>query len=283
MMITRAELRMVSLNFRRVSSNLLNSEYSTIEVNLVRFLNLIEATPFVKDIVENAVAGVEFDYNDCFVRDSGGYGRIIIPYDERCHIKAQIDYANALVSESEGVSLSKDLWFFQHGISTDKVRDFASDAFKSLIDYITDAISQEMIVMEENNRQQPMVMQHIEHNYGTANAQGSGSIHSQNSAGETSASLVEMIERLIPSLQNMEGIPAEMIDDVRDDLESAMEQVSSEAPKKNRLQKAINGIRKFISECLMKVAVTYTVNGITAADWTVVVDKLQEFQTLLLP
>lgn len=282
-MITKAELRMVSLNFRRVASNLLNSEYSTIEVNLVRFLNLIETTPFVKAIVENAVAGVEFDFNDCFVRDSGGYGRIIIPYDERCHIKAQIDYANALVSASEGVSLSKDLWCFQHGISTDKVRDFASDAFKTLIDYITDTISQEMIVMEENNRQQPMVMQHIEHNYGTANAQGSGSIHSQNSVGETSASLVEMIERLIPSLKNMEGIPAEMIDDVRDDLESAMEQVSSEAPKKSRLQKAINGIRKFISECLMKVAVTYAVNGITAADWTVVADKLQEFQTLLLP
>lgn len=283
MMITKAQLRTVSLNFRRISSNLLNSEYSTIEVNLVRFLNLIEVTPFIKEIIKNAVVGVEFDYNDCFVRDSGGHGRVIIPYDERCHIKAQIDYANALVSESDDISISKDLWCFQHGISTDKVRDFAADAFKALIDYITDAISQEMIIMEENNRQQPMVMQHIEHNYGTANAQGSGSIHSQNGVGETSASLVEMIERLIPTLQNMEGIPAEMIDDVRDDLESAVEQVSSESPKKNRLQKAINGIRKFISECLMKAAVTCTVNGITTADWTVVADKLQEFQTLLLP
>ena len=69
---------------------------------------------------------------------------------------------------------------------------------------------------------------------------------------------------------------------MRDDLESISEQVSSPTPKKNRLQKALAGIKKFFSDFSMKIAVGCAVNGVTSLDWTSIIEQVETFiQTIV--
>ena len=59
---------------------------------------------------------------------------------------------------------------------------------------------------------------------------------------------------ILPSLDLLSDVPQDEIDNVEDDLESVEEQLTSAAPKKKRLQKAVDGIKKFLSDFSMKVA-----------------------------
>ena len=48
-MISYRELREISLDFRRLSSNLLNATHETADVQLERFKQYIDTTPFVQE------------------------------------------------------------------------------------------------------------------------------------------------------------------------------------------------------------------------------------------
>ena len=155
------------------------------------------------------------------------------------------------------------------------VRRFFSDAFKPLIDYINDSISKEMILIRSDNNQVPAV--NINNNYGTTNIQGTGTINSANTVNLISNDINQLIEKILPSLEQMHDVPAEEKASVQDDLESIQEQIASVSPKKSRMQKALNGIKEFVKSFPMSLAVNVATTAIVNTDWTTLIQQIERF------
>lgn len=274
------EIRRLSLDFRRLSSNLLNSDDDNADVNLARFYDFINKTPFIADVLHNAMDGVEYDYKDCFQFEGSGWASIDIPQDESCHIKAMYDYMTYIVSTENVNVIGQALHF---NISSRKFKDLIQHlfdkAFKPMIDYINDQISAEMIIMDEERRENTgnTFVQNIQQNYGNANQQRSGTITTTITNNECPAELVQLLEKAIGSLSSMADVDADELENVKDDLESVQEQISSEQPKKNRLQKALAGIKNFAGQLPVSVAASVAANVITSADWAMMIQQIEAF------
>ena len=147
-----------------------------------------------------------------------------------------------------------------------------------MIDFINDAIFKEMILMEE---QKPLgVTQNIGTVYGTVNQQGGGTINSETTVFSGNldqiAEIEKKIEKILPHLDDIPDIPKDAAEDVKDDLESVKEQINAPAPKKKRLQKAIDGIKKFFGDFSPQVAAVLAAHAITATDWNAMIASVEK-------
>lgn len=93
--------------------------------------------------------------------------------------------------------------------------------------------------------------------------------------------ITALIDRIMPSLDKLSDIPADAIEDVKDDLQSIEEQIKSKEPKGSRLKKGINGIKKFLSDFSMKLAVSLAASTVTQLDWTTLIARIEEYIVLL--
>lgn len=280
-MITLRELREISLDFRRCSSNFLNSTTEDADILIRRFKNYIDSTPFISDVIKKKTEKIEFDYNDCFLdEERHGYGEIHIPVDEACHIKAMYDFLGEMANNSSKDVLDYSVSFNYSSSKYDEIiQDFLSVAFKPLIDFIIDSISKEMILVEEESKASanPTISQHIDAVYGTVNQQGSGTIVSVTTVNPEIADISARLDKIIDSLDYIENVSEDDIENVKDDLESIKEQIESSSPKKNRLQKAIANIKTFVKDLSMKLAVSYAAGVITETDWVSLIQDIEAF------
>ena len=119
-------------------------------------------------------------------------------------------------------------------------------------------------------------IQNIKTVNGSASQQNSGVITTYNTTNDTS-SMLELIDKLLASLPEIQGVNTEEIENVKDDLEMVQEQLKTDNPKKSRIGKALAGIKKFVSDFSMKLAVTLAAGAVTGADWGVLLRKLENF------
>lgn len=135
-MISYSELRTLSLDFRRISSNLLNSNDDNADVNMIRFKKFIDGTTFINQLLYDVMDGVVFDFKKCFLIESSGWNSVKIPVDEKLHIKAQYDYMTFII-ENDKCSVVGQALGFPHSSNkyVDIIQSFINDAFKPLIDY----------------------------------------------------------------------------------------------------------------------------------------------------
>jgi len=284
-MITYRELREMSLVFRRLSSNFLNSTDDTAQILIQRFKIYIDTTPFISELLRKTMDGVEYDFKECFASNAhGGWSEVRPPVDESCHIKAMYDYMSAIISNNANVRGVAISYYHSTNKFNDRIQNFLNNAFKPLIDYINDAISREMIIVEEENKKitTPMT-QNIENVHGTVIQQGTGNITSHtNIVNNEVQAILDLLDRILPSLEELHNdIPNDVLDDVKDDLFSVNEQLKSQSPKKNRLQKALAGIKKFMSDFSMKLAVSLAASSVTQTDWSVLISQIEVFITSL--
>ena len=269
------ELRSISLDFRRISSNLLRTSYEQADVALTRFYNFINGTNWIYNLLQPIITETDYDFRECFM-PSDSRREFVIPHDKKKHIKAQYDYMRYII-ESEKVNILG--LAMKHCINEKKFDDmvqvFFSDAFKPLIDYINDSISKEMILIGGDTTQVPAV--NIGNNYGTANIQGKGTINSTNTVNLASNEIKQLIEKIMPSLEYIQDVPEEEKVSVQDDLESIQEQLVSATPKKNRIQKALNGIKEFVKNFPMSLAVNMATTAIVNADWVTLIQQIELF------
>ena len=274
-----AEVRKLSLEFRRLSSNLLNSNIDNADVNLSRFLDFINTNEFIKSVLNAQIADVNYDFKDCFVIEESGWSEFNIPTDEKCHIKAQYDYMTFINKTGKNGVQSQALSFCWSDRKINvMIQKFLDKAFKPLIDFINDQISMEMIVMDEERKVNlgDTYIQNIETLNGTANQQGSGTINNYNTNNDI-VSMLAIIDKIIPSLLEISDVDPDEIDSVQDDLEVVQEQLKNPTPKKNRLSKALLGIKKFVKEFSMKLAVSVAASAVTGADWNLLIQQLEIF------
>lgn len=161
----------------------------------------------------------------------------------------------------------------------DIIQSFIERAFKPLINFINDQLSMEMIGAEEDAKQAGgnTYIQHIDRLTGTANQQGSGTITSYTTNNAATREILDLTAKLIETLPKLEGFNEEELDSVKDDLESIQEQLKGDTPKKNRLIKALGGIKKFVAELTQKVGVSLAANAILSTDWLALIAQLEQF------
>ena len=273
------ELRKLSLEFRRLSSNLLNSSMDNADVNLSRFLDFINTNEFIKSALNEKIEGVEYDFKECFVIEDCGWSEFNIPTDEKCHIKAQYDYMTFINKSGKNGVQSQALSFCWSDRKINvMIQNFLDKAFKPLIDFVNDQISMEMIVMDEERKvnRGDTYIQNIETLNGTANQQGSGVINNYNTNNDVAA-ILSLVDKIIPSLLSISDVDTDEIDSVKDDLEVVQEQLNNPVPKKNRLSKALAGIEKFAKEFSMKLAVSVATSTVTGTDWNSLIQQLESF------
>lgn len=280
-MITYSELRELSLNFRRLSSNFLGSTQDTAKTQIQRFKSFIDATPFISRLLKNTITGIEYEYTLCFNKNDryGGWSEMCPPVDEACHIKAMYDYMTVIIENGSNVLGAAMSYPHSDKKLNDIIRSFLDRAFKPLIDFINDAITREMIIAEEENKKAvPAMTQSIGNVHGTVIQQGTGSItsHTYIANGEVQT-ILDSLGKLLPSLDEVEDVPPEVIDDIKDDLLSVEEQLKSQPPKKSRLQKALAGIKKFASDFSIKLAVSLAATAVTQTDWSNLITQIEAF------
>lgn len=277
--MNRLELRKLSLEFRRLSSNLLNSTNDTADINISRFLKFIDGNELISEIIQDKISGVDYDFKECYDIGSADWADYTPPVDEASHIKAQYDYLNFINNENtvNVRSQAMNYCWSDNNINT-VIQNFLEIAFKLLIDFINDQLSIEMIVLDEEAKTMcgNTYIQNIKTVNGSASQQNSGVINTYNTTNDTS-SMLELIDKLLASLPEIQGVNTEEIENVKDDLEMVQEQLKTDNPKKSRIGKALAGIKKFVSDFSMKLAVTLAAGAITGADWGVLLRKLENF------
>ena len=277
--MNRLGLRKLSLEFRRLSSNLLNSTDDTADINLPRFLKFINGNELISGIIQDKISGVDYDFKKCYTIGCSGWADYNPPEDEACHIKAQYDYLNFINNENtvNVRSQAMNYCWSDKKINT-IIQNFLDMAFKPLIDYINDQLSMEMIVYDEEEKAMGgnTYIQNIETVNGSASQQNSGVINTYNTTNDT-GSMLELIDKLLASLPEIQGVDAEEIENVKVDLEMVQEQLKTDNPKKNRIGKALVGIKKFAGDFSMKLAVTLAAGAVTGADWGMLLQQLENF------
>lgn len=277
--MNRLELRKLSLEFRRLSSNLLNSSNDTADINLSRFLKFIDGNELISGIIQDKISGVDYDFKMCYAIDNPGWADYNPPEEEACHIKAQYDYLNFINNENTvNVRNQAMKYYWSDKKINTIIQNFLDMAFKPLIDFINDQLSMEMIVYDEEAKAMGgnTYIQNIETVNGSASQQNSGVINTYNTTNDTS-SMLELIDKLLASLPEIQGVDTEEIENVKDDLEMVQEQLKLDNPKKNRIGKALVGIKKFAGDFSMKLAVTLAAGAVTGADWGMLLQQLENF------
>ena len=252
--------RKVSLDFRRNSSNMLNTEYSDNLLYLIRFKEFIDSSDIIYQMLEDLWIDLPKDFNDNLVSEdnNSGWSYFSIPIDEAEHLKLCYDYLNKIIEDNVDLAgLSCNFLLTSSKKNNDKIREFLKKAFKPLVDYINDQLSQKIMEVNVVNQAMSQITQNIENNYGTASAVGTGTISSINNVSTTD---IETLKNLCSNiLKDLTGLSMLSEDDkeaIIDDIETIQSQVVSDRPKKIKLKKAWYSIQSFLSKIPAGIPVT---------------------------
>lgn len=244
--------RKISLDFRRNSSNMLNTKYDDGLLYLIRFKEFIDKNDTIRQILEDLWIDLPKDFNEKLVSEdnSSGWSHFSIPVDESKHLKLCYDYLNKIVEDDVDLAgLSCAFLLTSSKKFDDKIREFLKKAFKPLVDYINDQLSQKLMELTGVNQAMSQITQNIENNYGTASAVGTGTISLVNNVSMADAETIKNL--CLDILKDLSGLDVLSEDDkeiLADDIETIQSEVSSDSPKKIRLKKAWASIQGFLSK-----------------------------------
>lgn len=250
MMEELQKYRKISLDFRRNSSNMLNTKYNDGLLYLVRFKEFIDKSDIIRQILEDLWIDLPKDFNEKLVLEdsNSGWSYFSIPIEESKHLKLCYDYLNKIIEDDVDLAgLSCVFLLTSSKKFNDKIREFLKKAFKPLVDYINDQLSQKIMELTGVNQAMSQITQNIENNYGTASAVGTGTISSVNNVSVTD---VEIVKKLCSDiLENLAGLNIFSEDDkeiIIDDIETIQSEISSDSPKKIKFKKAWSSIQGFL-------------------------------------
>ena len=269
------------MEFRRISSNLLTSNYDNVNVNLTRFKRFIDEKQFINKLLHKEIDNIEYDFRTCFHFDGPDWNFMEIPIDERMHIRAQYDYITYII-EYDNCNVVRHALSYPHSQNNvnQMIQNFVREAFKPLIDFLVDAITKEMIKAEEYKTHTAAMVQNIGNVYGTA-IQGNPGTSINTTNLTENEKLLELLSLAMQNINQFDA-PEDLKKNFKDDLEIITEQINSQAPKKSRITKALEGMKKFISEFEMKIAVSVAANGVAEFDWSALIQYIEKYASNLI-
>lgn len=239
------ELKRISLEFRRLASNLLGTGYETADISLYRFKEYIDNTIIINDILQNKIKNVEIDFKECFPIESNDWCSVHIPREENKHIKAIYDLIEYIVSNNIqllGISAS---YYCSSRKFVDIIQNFLNLTIKPLIDYIVDELSKQILLEERINM--PTVNLNHTQNSTVSLAFGSQQMVTSSINIENVEDIHKIIEDIKKELEIIE-MDKEDKENLFDDLDVVDEQINSSVEKPTRLKKAYNNISSFLEK-----------------------------------
>lgn len=139
------ELRKISFEFRRISSDMLNSISDDNNVYLIKFRKFIEDNKIIKDYIDLKIKYSTIDWKKSFIEEDCGYKSVIIPANQNDHIKAMYDYL--LVMTDRNKSLNGEAFDFHLGRCkvNERIQFYLNRIFLPLVHYINDFLIEEML------------------------------------------------------------------------------------------------------------------------------------------
>ena len=143
------ELRKISFEFRRISSDMLNSISDDNNAYLIKFRKFIDETKIIKDYIDSKVKYSTIDWSKSFIEEDFGFKSVILPTNENDHIKAMYDYL--LVMTDMNKSLNGEAFDFHLGRAkvNDRIQFYLNRVFLPLVHYINDFLKEEMLSLDE--------------------------------------------------------------------------------------------------------------------------------------
>lgn len=143
------ELRKISFEFRRISSDMLNSISDDNNAYLIKFRKFIDETKIIKDYIDSKIKYSTIDWSKSFIEEDFGFKSVIIPTNENDHIKAMYDYL--LVMTDMNKSLNGEAFDFHLGRAkvNDRIQFYLNRVFLPLVHYINDFLIEEMLSLDE--------------------------------------------------------------------------------------------------------------------------------------
>ena len=233
--------RKISLDFRRSSSNMLNSKYDDDLLYLIRFKEFIDKNDAIQEILNNLWIGLPENYSREFIiKDKNtGWNSINAPINEAEHLKLIYDYLNTIIEEDMNLAgVSRMFLFTSSRKFNDNIRAFLNKVFKPLVDYINDQLSQKIIELTGLSQNMPQITQNIENNYGTTSAVGNGSISSVNTISMDNDSIEKLCSDVLSELIKSNFLSNDDKEVVIDDVETIRSEMSSSNPKRIKIKKA---------------------------------------------
>ena len=144
------DLRKISFEFRRVSSDMLNSITDDNNVYLIKFREFIDDNKIIKDYIDSKVKYSRIERKKSFIEEDCGYKSVIIPQTKKDHIKAMYDYLVVMTDRNK--SLNGEAFNFHLGRCkvNERIQFYLNRVFLPLIHYINDYLIEEMISLQES-------------------------------------------------------------------------------------------------------------------------------------
>ncbi|MDR2720458.1 MAG: hypothetical protein LBC03_06625 [Nitrososphaerota archaeon] len=238
------ELRILSFEFRRVSSDLLRTIDNDGNVQIVRFLDFINNNTELKKVIDNTITKSTAEYNrQKFFPIDNSWTDFVIPPNKNDHVKFMWNFLNEFLE-------NKNVSFFAsqmntHGMTYDaSIQRFISRGFKPLIDILNDNLTKRIMLLEQKT---PKVMQTF---HGPTNL-----INNTNGVATANMSInqndLDKVSDLIKTMQahlsasNLDDSDKECADE---DLKTIHTQIHNEKPKKSIIERAIANIQGIIDK-----------------------------------
>lgn len=238
------ELKRISIEFRRLSSNLLCSGDDNVDSNLYRFKEYIDKTEIISNIISEKIKNVEIIFSECFQIESNDWCEVNIPKEENKHLKAIYDLIEYITSNEISVRNVAFGYYCSSRKIKDIIQNFLNISIKPLIDYIIDEISKKMIIEEG------YIMAGVNINgadnstisiaYGGSTQNVTSNINSNNEIIKTIYSIKEELKK--------SEINEEEKESIEDDLDVIKEQVQNSVEKPTRLKKAYFNLISFLEK-----------------------------------
>lgn len=246
------ELRKTSLEFRRLASNALRTNYEEGNLHLIRLRKYIEENTLVNRVLMDEISDIQVNYKEEFVSNDGGWSNLNIPVDRKEHMKAIYDYLKDVTDEEKDIRGEARKFYCSSNKWNDIVRNFSEKLFKPLIDFIIDSISMEMMI-ESSSNGDTNINQYIETNYGTANI-AKNNISSTNEIIMNEKVEINKLAQELIDLVEHSKLDNDVTEEIVDDIDTILDQVNSDKPKHVKIKKACKGLMSFIISIPNKIA-----------------------------
>jgi len=232
------ELRQTSLDFRRLSSNFLKSTNADNFLYVKRLYAYLNEQAITKQILSTAISSSDYDCAEFITKDDLHHRcEFNVPINETDHVKAMHSFLEDLATTDYKRLHSIAASFVYRKKIDETIQIFLEKSFKPLIDFITDALSKEIMALEQSTPA-TQFNQHIGTNYGTANA--GASIVSTQTNGIDASELAGLIEVVRKALS---GLSDEDKESVQEYMEVIETELSKAQPKKSFLKTAMAGLK----------------------------------------
>lgn len=251
------EYKKLSLNFRKIASRFLNTNYAEADSNLARFLAFIDETPVIYEFIKKNI-GKSYDLEE-LIANRGYHGKFQLPLtasEEIGFIYQLLSYVNNSHHTMYDVSI---------GYNVGRTYQEASDNFnhlvvKPLVDHVVSYLGEMAIDMELDKRSTTQF--NIGDFKGQLNhAEGQAKITANQTYNEANIQeLKDVAQKFAKALMENNSISTSDKEDTLELVEAAVQEIENEKPKKIILRTAIENVKN-IKEIATTGTALYTFGG----------------------